>query len=137
MKRLYIDVDGVLIPSDIEADLPEHILPFIDFVTENFDCYWLTSYCRGNTRSLLKVLAGYFAPVTMEKLLKVKPTDFKKTKAEGIDLSSDFIWIDDSPTVVSKNMLSEVGRLDRLIVVDLETKDELIRVMELLATKLS
>ena len=137
MKRLYIDVDGVLIPSDKEDELPEHILPFIDFVTANFDCYWLTSYCRGNARLLLKLLAGYFEPIVMEKLIKVKTTNFKKTKAEGIDLSSDFIWIDDSPTVASKNILTEAGRLDRLIVVDLETKDELIRVMELLSATLS
>jgi hypothetical protein len=137
MKRLYIDVDGVLIPSDIEDELPEHVIPFIDFVTENFDCYWLTSYCRGTNRSLLKVLADYFEPATMAKLARIKSTDFKKAKADGIDLSSDFLWIDDSPTVASKNILSEVGCLDRLILVDLDTKDELKRIIALLSAKIS
>jgi len=136
MKSLYIDVNGVLIPSDQEKELPEHVIPFIDFVTANFDCYWLTSYCQGTTVGLMKVLADYFEPATLAKLATIKPTDFKNTKADGIDLASDFIWIDDSPTFASKSILSRAGRLDRLIVVDLDTKDELKRVMELLALKL-
>ena len=41
--KLYVDIDGVLLnyENDGQAD---HSIELIDYITEEFDCYWLTTH---------------------------------------------------------------------------------------------
>jgi len=51
--KLYLDVDGVLLAQESKniptTVLANHINEFLEFVLQNFDCYWLTTHCRNNS----------------------------------------------------------------------------------------
>ncbi len=95
MKQLYIDIDGVLLRSSHSIAAPGAV-ELIDLAVNHFDCYWLTSYGKdGDPRFALRLLARYFDAATMEKLKRIKPTTWRRLKTEGIDLDSDFVWLDD------------------------------------------
>ena len=49
--NIYIDIDGVLLTK--KQELPNDSLEFIDFITKNYDCFWLTTHCRtGENKAL-------------------------------------------------------------------------------------
>jgi len=134
MKRLYIDIDGVLLTTK-KTQTPCHAIEFIDYIITEFDCYWLTSHCRSGKKeieSLLLYLSSYYNTKTIEKLKTIKPTSWETAKTEGIDLTSDFYWLDDYPFEFEKAILKKHCKLDRLIVVDLNKPDELKRIKALL-----
>ena len=132
MKSLYIDIDGVLLTSRHTKPAPGAV-EFIDFATKHFDCFWLTSHCKENDASfVLRLLSQYFDDATMEKLEGVKATDWQSWKTEGIDLESDFYWLDDHPMRAEMQVLKACGKLDRLIVVDLQREGELKNIIQYL-----
>jgi hypothetical protein len=132
VKKLYIDVDGVILTSRHTQPAPG-IEEFIDFATKHFDCYWLTSHCKeGDASIVLRLLSQYFDDATMEKLKTIKATDWQSWKTEAIDLDSDFYWLDDHPMRAEMQVLKEHGKLDRLVVVDLQREDELKRIIQFL-----
>ena len=51
-RKLYIDIDGVLITTKNPV-APSGIDRFIQFITSNFDCYWLTTHCKGESTHCL------------------------------------------------------------------------------------
>jgi hypothetical protein len=58
-------------------------------------------------------------PAEVEAMLRaVLPTQWRSSKVSGIDLASDFVWIDDDPLRVEVDALRDLGLLDRLLVVD-------------------
>ena len=134
MKKLYLDIDGVLLTTK-RTTTADFSVTFVDFVTSHFDCYWLTTHCKGNINYPLDYLANYFDNSTLEKLKKIKPTNWTTLKTEGIDFASEFFWLDDNPFVSEINILTSHSANDRLIKVDLHNQDELKRVMEILKTR--
>lgn len=131
MKKIYIDVDGVLL-SSWQVQAVHGAVELIDYVTSHFDCYWLTSYCRGDVRPVLKLLSKYYDKATLHKMQSIKATHWRNQKTDAIDFESDFYWLDDCPSFSAQHELKMYNRLDRLIVVDLNRKDELQRVIQLL-----
>lgn len=131
MKKLYIDIDGVLLRSG-HRKLAPGAEDLIDVTTKNFDCYWLSSYCKGDAAPVLRLLSRYVDEETIEKLKSVKATNWLSWKTEGIDLESDFIWLEDHPMRAEMQVLKAHDKLDRLIVVDLNRKDELKGIIQLL-----
>jgi hypothetical protein len=131
MKKLYLDIDGVLL-SSWHPQVAPGAVQLIDYVTQHFDCYWLTSYCKGDARYAMRLLSEYFDEATMEKLAGVKATNWRGQKTDAIDFESDFYWLDDNPTFTAEHELKLYDRLDRLIVVDLRRENELKRIVELL-----
>lgn len=129
MKKLYIDIDGVLLTKrNTRASCGA--IEFIDYAIKNFDCYWLTTHCRdGNTDGLLKMLSQYFPQYTLEKLKMIKPTVWSTLKTEAIDFSSAFLWLDDYVFEAEKKVLREKGCLNNLILVNLENAKELQEIM--------
>ena len=110
--KLYIDIDGVLLgSSNGKPQLAKGADRFIDFVLENFDCYWLSTHCKGATDSVLSYLQKYSSADFFEKIQKIKPTNFDVFKTEAIDLSEEFIWIDDSPLSTEIEILDKHGKL--------------------------
>jgi hypothetical protein len=136
MKKLYLDIDGVLLAAKQTAPA-SNVLQFINFVTSNFDCYWLTTHCKGNNQTALKYLEKYFDRTTLTKLETIKPTNWTTLKTEAIDFSSDFFWLEDFPFQSEINILEIKNKKDKLLTVDLNKSDELLRLIVFLEQSIS
>lgn len=135
MKKLYIDIDGVLLTIK-NTQRPQYAVEFIDYITSTFDCYWLTSHCKeGDTKHLIQYLSTYYDAKTIEKLKKIKPTSWVNAKVEAIDIHSDFYWLDDYVFDFEKRVLKGFYKIDRLIEVNLNYENELKHIKELLESK--
>ena len=58
--KLYIDIDGVLLKYT-GNNVPKDINKFIRFIVTNFDCYWLTTHCKGNAQTAIDYLSEYLS----------------------------------------------------------------------------
>lgn len=117
MKKLYLDIDGVLIKKD--GTPAEGLVEFLAFATEHFDCYWLTTHCDGDAEPVFLYLVGKVSPEALPYIEKVKPTSFGARKTDAIDFTSDFYWLDDTVFESEQAVLREKGYLDRFILIDL------------------
>ena len=134
MRKLYLDVDGVLLTRK-NVRMADGAIEFIDYALSNFDCYWLTTHCRTNdTCNILKYLSEFIPLDTIDKLAVVKPSLWDTGKTEGIDFNSDFYWLDDFLFEFEKITLEKHYRLNRMIKVNLENHGELKRIQNLAAT---
>lgn len=129
--KLYIDIDGVLLHTkeDVAA---EHAEELIEYITSEFDCYWLTTHCKGDTEHAVKYLSEYFHKDIVEKLTKIKPTYWETLKTEAIDFDSNFIWLEDYPFQAEKEVLRNFAASESLYTVDLNRDNELSNVLEYL-----
>ena len=128
MKKLYLDIDGVLLTQKQTAPA-NNVHQFINFITNNFDCYWLTTHCKGNYQTALKYLENYFDKKTLTQLETIKPTNWTTLKTEAIDFTSDFFWLEDFHFQAEVNILNSKNKRDKLITVDLNKSDELLRLI--------
>jgi hypothetical protein len=129
--NFFIDIDGVLLGKSSATGkciLANHAKDFLEFGLDNFDCYWLTTHCRGSIDTVLAYLAPY-ADAELNTLIgKIKPTYFKTFKTEA--LFGDFIWVDDQPTAYEFQVLDENNQLDRWYQVNTrKNPDELLNLM--------
>ena len=132
MRKLYLDVDGVLLTRK-NVRMADGAIEFIDYALSNFDCYWLTTHCRTNdTCNILKYLSEFIPLDTVDRLAVVKPSLWDTGKTEGIDFNSDFYWLDDFLFEFEKITLEKHYRLNRMIKVNLENHGELKRIQNLL-----
>jgi hypothetical protein len=94
MKNLYLDIDGVLLTTKHTQAAPG-VDEFVEFITQHFTCYWLTTHCKGDSAPALRYLSRFLKPATLEKLRQaVRPTNWDTLKTEAIDLASDFFgWM--------------------------------------------
>lgn len=111
---LFIDIDGVLLgktDANGHIALADHAKAFLQFALQNFDCYWLTTHCKGS----IETVVDYLTPVADDEMLTliktVKPTYFKTFKTEA--LFGDFIWVDDQPTAYEFQLLEQQDQLHR------------------------
>ena len=126
--KLYLDIDGVLLTSKHTQAAPG-VDAFVTFVTQHFECFWLTTHCKGDSRTALKYLAQFLLPTTIDKLKDaVLPTNWDALKTEAIELTSDFYWVDDNPFQAEIACLQSNYVADRLIITDLNRSDELFAV---------
>jgi hypothetical protein len=82
MTKLYLDIDGVLLTTKHTQAAPG-VDNFVEFITQHFECYWLTTHCKGDSAPALRYLSLFLKPATLEKLRQaVRPTtwDTLKTK---------------------------------------------------------
>ena len=121
--KIYLDIDGVLLKKDLSV--PDYGKEFIDFLTANFDCYWLTTHCRGGENNTTKYLSAFYAATEVKKLETLKRTEWTDLKTEAIDLGEEFLWLEDYPFEAEKRVLEASGKIDSLIIVDLKIEGEL------------
>jgi hypothetical protein len=134
MIKLYLDIDGVLLTAK-HTRAADGVEEFVAFVTTHFECYWLTTHCKGDSKPALRYLSQFLQPKTIELLqVAVKPTTWDTLKTEAIDFESDFYWLDDNPLQVERTCLESNGVGDRLFLVNLNQPDELATI-ELELTK--
>ncbi len=128
-KKIYIDIDGVLL--DYKSGKPaKHAEELIMFITSGrYDCYWLTTHCKGDTQTALDYLSGHFSEKVMNRLSSIKSTDWDTLKTEAINFESDFIWLDDYPFQAEISALDRVHKRTSLCTVNLEREDELLNVI--------
>lgn len=114
--KLYLDIDGVLLtkrkprPRDFSKRL-------IKFILENFECYWLTTHCKGDASITINYLKPYFPDVYLNMLKKIKPTNWDALKTDAIDFKSVYVWIDDMmPFEAEQNVLKEKNTGNIIIV---------------------
>lgn len=131
--KLFIDIDGVLLSTKMTKPA-ENITEFIDYILKNFDCYWLTTHCKGDTKPTIEYLAMFLDGDIVNKLKQIEPTNWTTLKTEVFDFSSDYFWLDDYPLQAEIAVLKENNTLNKLIIVGLNQKDELKRVIDVLNT---
>jgi hypothetical protein len=128
MIKLYLDIDGVLLTAK-HTRAADGVDEFVDFVTTHFECYWLTTHCKGESRIALKYLKQFMQPETIKRLEDtMRPTNWDALKTEAIDFESDFYWLDDSPLPVERRILEDNDVGDRLVLIDLERPSELANI---------
>jgi hypothetical protein len=131
--KLYIDIDGVLLTAKLTKPA-ENLTEFIDYILAHFDCYWLTTHCKGDTKLTIDYLAMFLDDEIVNKLKHIKPTNWTTLKTEVFDFSTDFLWLEDYPLQAEIAILEENNASNSLIIVDLNQKDELKRVIDVLKT---
>ena len=131
VKKLYLDVDGVLLTLK-NTRIADFSIPFIHFITKRFDCYWLTTHCKGNIGSVIAYLSEYFDAAIIEQLAVIKPTNWQTLKTEAIDFSTNFYWIDDYPLQAEFEVLKKHDVTNKLVIVDLSKFGELNRIIDFL-----
>lgn len=127
MRKLYLDIDGVFLTKK-RTRPADNVLPFIDFVINHFDCYFLTTHCKGDCKTALNYLGQFFDEITVKKFERIKPTNWATLKTEAIDFSEDFFWLDDNQFQSEVKIMESAGKLDRLLLVNLENQDELLKI---------
>lgn len=129
MTKLYLDSDGVLLTTKHTQAAPG-VDAFVEFVTQHFACFWLTTHCKGDSAPALRYLSSFLQPATLERLCQaVQPTNWDTLKTEAIDVAADFHWLDDSPFQAEIAYLQARGVADRLVVINLNRPDELATIM--------
>ena len=128
MIKLYLDIDGVLLHTK-KPCAAEYAAEFIDYVTANFDCYWLTTHCKGDATTAQQYLSEYFPAEVMEKISRVKPTNWDALKTDAINFDEKFYWLDDYPFRAELDVLKQHNQEKRCIVVDLNNYNELKNVV--------
>lgn len=125
---VYIDIDGVLLEKG--QKIPEGAKELIQFLTNEFDCYWLTTHCRLGENKTIEYLEPFYDKKSIELLKKVKPTNWDTLKTEAIDFGSHFYWLEDYPFESEIKILEKNHKLNSLIKVDLKNPQELKRVQK-------
>jgi hypothetical protein len=133
MTKLFLDIDGVFLTAKLTKPA-ENLTEFIDYILENFDCYWLTTHCKGDAKPAIDYLASFLDDDVINKLKHIKPTNWTTLKTEVFDFSSNFWWLEDYPLQAEIAVLKENNSLKSLIIVDLNQKYELKRVIDVLKT---
>lgn len=127
MKKIYLDVDGVLLDKYLKPAQCLH--EFVEYVTEHYDCYWATTHViDGSTEHVMRVLERCGVSEEALKLLEqVNDTTWDMLKTEVLDMESDFLWFEDMPTDGERRALRTVGKEDALIWIDREAGDGLCK----------
>jgi hypothetical protein len=129
--HLYLDIDGVLIR---DGQPTPNCFTFLRWAVDCHQPFWLTTRDAhgqhdGILRAFRHALGTPTLPTEVETLLRaVKPTRWRGSKVSGIDLASDFVWLDDDPRQVEIEALREHGLLHRLLIVG--SDDSLLRAAE-------
>lgn len=124
MIKLYLDIDGVLLHTK-NTRVSEYAAEFIDYMTTRFDCYWLTTHCKGDSTTAQQYLTEYFPAEVMEKIKCIKPTNWDDLKTDAINFDGMYYWLDDYPFRAELDVLKQHNHENRSIVVDLNNSNEL------------
>lgn len=131
--KIYLDIDGVILKKNLT--IPEYGEEFIAYLITNYNCYWLTTHCKGDTQDAINHLSQFYPPSTVEQLKMIKQTNWESLKVEAVDLNSDFIWLEDYPFESEKIVLKKANKINSLITVDLKREDELKSIQKLIEMK--
>jgi hypothetical protein len=129
MISLYLDIDGVLLRRTgrrefndrAEFEIATGAYEFMDWCIERFDCFWLTSRSHDGSYAGIEQAFRFAIPTTSlpieikDRIHAIKPAAWPRSKIEGIDVSEEFIWLDDDPDDASLRELERLGMGNRWI----------------------
>jgi len=126
---IYLDIDGVLIHESLQKyqQVADGAVEFLKDITDNHDCCWLTTHCKGDTIHTLEYLGARLPEEAMQYAKLLKPTNWNTWKTEAIDFSKDFRWIDDDVFEAELKDLRDNNCEDKLIKVDLNKNPNQLR----------
>lgn len=122
--NLYIDIDGVLLDTRHQS-VPIGGCEFVEFIINNFHCYWLTTHCHGDCLPAISYLSFYYPPKMIDMLRRIAPTSWDTLKTEAIDFSKPFVWLDDYAFQAEKGILKIHDAEDCLVLLNLNRTNEL------------
>lgn len=125
MKKLYLDLDGVILTKNGEES--KHLKDFLGQIINEFDCYWLTTHCKGDNSPVLEYLKDKVSKESLEYLKTLKPTNWDTLKTEAIDFQKDFIWMDDYIMESEKEILKKNNALNKFIKIDLKNDPDQLK----------
>jgi len=134
--NIYLDIDGTLLHKD--GTPANYLFEFLDYVVNNHDVYWLTTHCRGGVNCAVEhmTMRNNISPEIIALLNCVHETDWQALKAEAIDYTKDFIWLDDYIMESDENILKQHNVAQNGINVNLrENPDELKEILNWLKEK--
>lgn len=152
LMDLYLDLDGVILRRTggmeyrgrTEFNIAPNAMEFLSWAVENFNCYWLTSRSHdgsydGIERAFRLAIPATNIPDGVRRLIRnILPAPWGTIKVKGIDLSTDFYWVDDNPDSASVVVLEKAGLQSRLILASTDQyPDDLERVRKKLAKQIS
>ena len=115
--NVYVDIDGVVLGgSGADTCLAPYAQEFLEYVSEHFNGYWLTTHCRGDLSGVLRRLRPFADDAVLAVADRLQPTYFHTLKMEALE--GEFVWVDDAPLRVEIDWLGQRGMLDRWIQVD-------------------
>ncbi len=97
--KIYLDIDGTLIHVDRTEMYGQPTAGLEDFILalRQHEPSWLTTHCRdGNPERARSILKQHVPPHLHADIDRIKPTVWDIMKTEGINWSSDFVWLDDN-----------------------------------------
>jgi hypothetical protein len=128
---IYLDIDGPLVR---DGQVTPRCFAFLRWTVESHRPHWLTTRDAHGThegilRAFRHALGAPLLPQEIAHLLcAVKPTRWRGSKLDAIDLASNWVWLDDDPLLAEVETLRCRGLLDRLLIVD--SDDDLWRAVE-------
>ena len=127
--NIYLDIDGVILKRGV---VTPHLKKFLKYITDKHTVYWLSTNCKGDKEYTINLLKRYLDDTLIPYLEKIKETNWNIYKTEAIDFSKDFRWIDDSVQSHEILVLKDKGFYNNWIKVNLDNKDELLRIIKLI-----
>lgn len=115
--NIYLDINGVVLKKDLTP--APYLKEFLTSVLSQHEVFWLTTHCQGDAQVTVDYLSRFFPEEYLKLFRKIKPTRYNVLKTDAIDFNSDFRWFDDSPLEADRLVLMGKGRLDSLILIDL------------------
>lgn len=115
--NLYLDIDGVLIKDGRPAN---GLQEFLEYATEHFNCYWLTTHCRNGGNRVAEHLKNFLPNELLVPTEKIQPRDWITLKTEAIDFSQPFLWLDDYLPVAEKRVLEQNNSLANFVKIELQ-----------------
>lgn len=131
--NIYLDIDGVLLANETNAaaGADELIRRVLEVYPDSV--YWLTTHDWQGQNTVHEVLDPVLKPETVTLLDRIKSTDWKEAKTDGIDFSKKFLWIDDDLWPEELAILEDNDATDNFILVDLsKDPDQLKKIAELI-----
>ena len=119
--NLYLDIDGVLIKDGKPAN---GLQEFLEYATDHFHCYWLTTHCRNGGSRVVQHLKNTLPDKLLSLTDKIQPRNWITLKTEGIDFKQSFLWIDDYLMEAERKILKQYNCLDSFVKVDLKNNPE-------------
>lgn len=133
---LYLDIDGVLLGKRAgQIALAKGAEEFLGFVTQHFDCYWLTTHCQGDAGTAVARMEPYVSATVHQFLTCIKPTRFNVLKTEVLPKERLFYWVEDRPMASEILFLQDNGLLSRWLKVDTyKNEDDLVECLSFCST---
>lgn len=126
---IYLDIDGVLLTKYKQP--ANHVKEFLEYVTEKYSTYWLTTHCKGDAEYTINQISQYFDDQVLAVMKKIKPTNWNLSKTEAIDFSRSFLWFDDYIFDFEKVELIKTNALKNWVLVDLvKNPDQLMYLID-------